>query len=78
MKYSKRSRPTLIRLLVLAGIAGTLGWELFMRLLALGGVVIDLSVGPVGFDLEVISLFIMVNPGTFLGAGAGLFLFRRL
>jgi len=78
LKYSKRTKPELIKILLFGIIAGTLSWELTMRLLALAGVSIDLSLGPVGFDLQVIALWIMINPGTFLGIIAALILFHRL
>ena len=48
-------------------LAGTLAWEVLASFLALGGVVLGLSTGPVGFDAGVLSLYIEVNPGTFLG-----------
>ncbi len=65
-----RSTPTLFSpqlIFVLAILAGTLGWEVLVSLLALGGLELDLSTGPVGFDAKVISFYMEVNPGTFLG-----------
>ena len=43
-----------------------------------GGIEIDLSVGPVGFDIDVIALWLQVNPGTLLGIIPAVILFRRL
>lgn len=61
--------PQLIFLLAI--IAGTLAWELLAAFLALGGIELGLTTGPVGFDAGVISFFIEVNPGTFLGLFIG-------
>jgi hypothetical protein len=35
-----------------------------------------LGIGPVGFDLSVLSVFVKINPGTFIGVLGGIFLFR--
>jgi hypothetical protein len=42
------------------------------------GFSIDLTAGPVGFDIEVLSLYIKLNPGTLIGAAIGYLLFKRL
>jgi hypothetical protein len=39
---------------------------------------VHLGVGPVGFDLSVLAVSLVVNPGTLLGALGGLVLFRVL
>jgi hypothetical protein len=65
-----RSTPPLFSpqlIFILAILAGTLGWEVLVSLLALGGLELDLSTAPVGFDAKVISFYMEVNPGTFLG-----------
>lgn len=56
---------------ILAILAGTLGWEVLVSILALGGLELELSTGPVGFDVEVLSFYLEVNPGTFIGLFAG-------
>ncbi|MFP4300654.1 MAG: hypothetical protein ACLFPW_13770 [Spirochaetaceae bacterium] len=69
-----RSTPTLFSpqlIFVLTILAGTLGWEVLVSLLALGGLELPLSTGPVGFDVKVISFYMEVNPGTFLGLFLG-------
>jgi hypothetical protein len=78
VKYSKRDRPLLVRLLTAGLLAGTLAWELLERLLALTGLQLSLQTGPVGFDIEVLKVELMVNPGTFLGCIAAYIIFRRL
>lgn len=78
MKLSAKNLPLLVRVLALCMLIGTLAWELVERLLLLAGVELDLSVGPVGFDIEVIVLSVMANPGTVLAIVAGALLFRKL
>jgi hypothetical protein len=77
MKLTAKNLPVLTRLLVLCMVIGTLAWEIVERLLALAGVALDLSVGPVGFDIEVIALSVMANPGTLIGIVPAILLFRR-
>lgn len=55
----------------LAILAGTLGWEVFVSILALGGLELEISTGPVGIDVGVLSFYMKVNPGTFIGLFAG-------
>ena len=78
MKLAARNVGVLIRLLILTTVVGTLVWEIIERLLGLLNVALDLSVGPIGFDIEVISFSIMANPGTVLGIPVAILLFRRL
>ena len=40
------------------------------------GFELALGIGPVGFDLSVLSVFVKINPGTFIGILGGIFLFR--
>ena len=78
MKLIAKNVPVLTRLLLICLVIGTLAWELVERILELAGVGMDLSVGPVGFDIEVIVLSVMVNPGTLLGLIPAIILFRRM
>lgn len=59
-------------------LTGTLAWELFERILDFAGVALDLGVGPVGIDLYVLAMYLRINPGSLLGAGAGILLFFRV
>lgn len=71
---SSRSNPAILSpqlIFLLSILAGTLAWELLAAFLALGGIDLGLTTGPVGFDAGVISFFIEVNPGTFLGLFLG-------
>ncbi|MEE8440954.1 MAG: hypothetical protein V3S41_04465 [Spirochaetia bacterium] len=78
MKLNNRNLPIFIRLLLISVVVATLAWELFERLLALSGVVLELSLGPIGFDIQVVAFSLQVNPGTLLGIVPGVLLFRRL
>ena len=78
MKLTTKNLPVLMRLLVLCIVIGTLAWELLERLLELAGVQLDLTVGPVGFDIEVLAVSVMANPGTLLGIIPAVVLFRKL
>ena len=78
MKLNSKNLPVLVRLLLLCVVVATIAWELLERLLALGGATLDLSLGPIGFDLQVIAFSLQVNPGTLLGIVPAVILFRRL
>lgn len=78
MKYSKKNGAVLLRLMCAGFIAGTLFWELLMRFAAAAGFGFDLAIGPVGFDTGALALWIRINPGSFLGAVSGWYLFTRL
>lgn len=47
--------------------AGTLLWELLQVILRAAGLDINLTAGPAGIDISVISLYIRINPGTIAG-----------
>jgi len=76
MKLNSRNRSTLLTFLSLGFLVGTLGWEVLERIVQRMGVELALGIGPVGFDLSVLSVFIKINPGTFIGILGGIFLFR--
>ena len=78
MKLTAKNTPVLTRILLLCLVIGTLAWEILERLLLLAGIALDLSVGPVGFDIEVVAFSVMANPGTLLGILPAVLLFRRL
>lgn len=78
MKLNSKNLPTFLRLLLLCIIIGTVAWELLARLVALAGTDISLAVGPIGFDVHVLAMAIMVNPGSLLGIVPAVALFRRL
>ena len=78
MKTSKKNLRRAAFLILLGLVLGTLGWELLERILSYGGVDLRLAVGPVGFDIGVLAVELMINPGSFLGAAAGFLVLRRL
>ena len=78
MKLTNKNRPVLIRLIVLGALAGTMLWALAEQLSRAAGLPFDLSIGPVGFDLHVLAIWVRVNPGTFLGVTGGALFFRSL
>jgi hypothetical protein len=78
MKLTSRNRSTFLAFLGLGFLVGTLGWEVLERIVLQMGFQLELGVGPVGFDLSVLSVFIKINPGTFIGVLGGIFLFRMM
>lgn len=78
MKLTKKNRSALTLLLLFGILIGSMSWELLERVIALAGKQMDLSTRPIGFDLHVISVWLRVNPGSFLGAVGGILLFARL
>ncbi len=78
MKLTAKNLPTLLRILLLCLLVGTLAWEILERVLEYAGLPLSLGIGPVGFDLRVISLWAMFNPGSLIGIVPAFLLFRRL
>ena len=73
---SSRNRSTFLMFFILGALSGSLGWEVLERVLAQIGVELSLGIGPVGFDLSVLAVTLIINPGTFLGILGGILLFR--
>lgn len=78
MKLKRKTVSSFLVLATLGGIVGSLAWELVERIAFSMGFRIDLSVGPIGFDLHVVAAHALVNPGTFLGLLGGFLIFRFL
>lgn len=78
MKITAKNFNKFIGFLILFGVAGTLAWELIEVIINTAGLKLNLTAGPVGFDIEVISLYISANPGTLLGLTGGWLLFKRI
>ncbi len=78
MKFNKKNSKYFYILMVWGFIVGGLMWEVFEYILARSGVDLNYSIGPVGFDLDVISFYIKVNPGSFLGLVGSIFLFKGI
>ena len=78
MKLTVKTLPVLGRLSVLSMLVGTLAWELVERVLALAGISLSLGVGPIGFDIRVVAVTLIANPGTIAGLVPAILLFRKL
>ena len=78
MKITDKNLGKFTGFLVLFAVAGTLGWELLEVILEAGGLNLNLQAGPVGFDIDVLAVYVKANPGSLLGITAGWLLFRRL
>ncbi len=78
MKLSTKTLSSLILLALLGAVVGGLAWEVVERILLRFGVELALSVGPIGFDLRVISFHFLVNPGTIVGLIGGVLIFMLL
>ena len=78
MKSSARNRPLLVRIEIAGLLVGTLAWELLERTAQRFGLSFSFHAGPVGFDVEVLRVELLVNPGTFLGLLGAYIIFRRL
>ena len=78
MKLTKKNCGPFALLFLLGLLTGTLAWEILERILSLADVVMDLNVGPIGIDFDVLALYVKVNPGSLVGAAAGSFVFSRL
>ncbi|MCX7031796.1 MAG: hypothetical protein NTU62_16975 [Spirochaetes bacterium] len=78
MKLNAKTLSSLALLCMLGMLVGGLAWEVLERVALRSGLDVDLSIGPVGFDLSVVALSVTVNPGTFLGLVAAVLLFRAL
>ena len=59
-------------------VIGSLCWEILERLITMSGINLNLSVGPVGFDISVLSLYLKINPGSFIGAAGIWFLIKKI
>lgn len=75
---NKVNRTVLVKVLLLACLVGTLGWDLVERIVQGSGLSLSLQAGPVGFDIGVIQFYLRVNPGTLLGIPGGFLVYRRL
>lgn len=69
---------TFVVILALSVVIGTFAWEIVERLIALAGLPLDLRVGPLGFDTGVLSLRMMVNPGTVISVPVAFRVFRSI
>jgi hypothetical protein len=77
MDLNKKYFPIFLSFIILGMIIGSIGWEIFERLIRTWGSTLSLTLeNPIGFDLYIISFFFRVNLGTLLGAVSGVILFK--
>lgn len=78
MKLGGKTVASFLILGLLGSVVGGLAWEVLERIAAGFGIRLDLSVGPIGFDLHVLAVHFLVNPGSLLGLLGGVIIFRFL
>lgn len=78
VKLVRKNLTPLLVILFLGLVIGTLAWNIVERIFAEAGMPFSLSTGRIGFDVDVLAVYIRVNPGSFLGAAGGVLLFRAL
>lgn len=78
MKLLKKHLGVFLLLIFLGLFIGTLAWFIVERIFTEAGLPFSLETGPIGFDIGVLSMSLEVNPGSLLGAAAGILLFRSL
>ncbi len=78
MKLSSRNRSIFWLVIIFGALGGSLAWEIFERICYYLGMELSLGVGPIGFDLSVLAVYLTLNPGSFLGVLAGILLFRLI
>ena len=78
MKVTNKNLGKFIGFLLLSAVMGTLAWELLEVILNTAGLELDLTAGPVGFDIDILAVFIKANPGTLIGGAGGWLLFGRI
>lgn len=78
MLLNKKNYKHLIFLTLLTALIGTITWLIVESIFHHAGVSFSLATGKIGFELQMISLFINVNIGTLLGLPFGWILFKKI
>ncbi len=78
MKLNKKNQSAFILIIVLSILAGSFTWFIIEIIFKNIGLPFSLSTGKMGFDIEIISFYINVNPGTILGMIAGYYIFKAV
>ncbi len=75
----KLNAGTVVGITLFCLAAGTLTWEIIEQFAEhVTGVSPQLAVGPYGFDIGVLAIWIRLNPGSVLGIPIAIVLLRRL
>ncbi len=78
MKLTKKNINSLILVVLLSTLGGSFAWFILEIIFASLGLPFSLSTGRIGFDLEIIAIYLNVNPGTVLGITGGFFVFKAI
>ena len=78
MKITKKNMQPLVLVTVLCTLGGSFAWFILENIIAAMGLPFSLSTGRIGFDLEIIAIYLNVNPGTVLGIAGGFFVFKAI
>ena len=78
MKLSKKNLNPLLYVVILCTLAGSFAWFVLEIIFTSMGFPFSLSTGPIGFDIEIVSFYLNVNPGTVLGIASGFFVFKAI
>ncbi len=76
MKLTKKNLQPLVAVVGLCTLGGSLAWFIVEIILNTAGIPFSISTGRIGFDIEILALYLNVNPGTVLGMAGGFFVFR--
>jgi len=78
MKITKKNHSSFILIVFLSTLAGSFAWFILEIIFKNLGIPFSLSTGKIGFDIEIISFYLNVNPGTILGMIGGYFVFKAI
>ncbi|RPJ03674.1 MAG: hypothetical protein EHM28_14895 [Spirochaetaceae bacterium] len=79
MTINSKTLPVFLGLLLIGMILGGLAWEIVERIAAAAGTDFHLGMeNPIGFDLHVVAVSILLNIGSLAGAILGILLFFRI
>ena len=78
MKLTKKNLNPLVIVVILCTLGGSFAWFILEIILTSVGLPFSLSTGKIGFDLQIVSFYLNVNPGTVLGITAGFFVFKAI
>jgi mannose/fructose/N-acetylgalactosamine-specific phosphotransferase system component IID len=78
MKLTKKNLNPLLTVVILCTLGGSLAWFILEIIFSALGIPFSLSTGKIGFDLEIIAVYLNVNPGTVIGMTAGFFVFKAI
>lgn len=78
MKLTKKNMQPMILVIVLCTLCGSFAWFILEIIFAKAGLSFSLSTGKIGFDVEIITFYLNINPGTVLGLAAGFFVFKAI